>query len=175
MKIPRILYPYQVRYLYDLILVFTAYLIQQFCTVFSIHGNHDDPTRESGRFDDSLATLDLLSASNLLNYFGKSSHIDEIEITPLLIRKGDVHVALYGLGAVRDERLNRLWNQKNVKFNRPSTEQGKDSYFNIFVIHQNRDSGRGTKNCVHESMIPEWMDLVIWETSTNVCQKPSSL
>ena len=35
-----------------------------------------------------------------------------------------------------------------------------ESWFNIFTLHQNRDLGRGIKNCVHESMIPEWMDLV---------------
>jgi double-strand break repair protein MRE11 len=29
-------------------------------------------------------------------------------------------------------------------------------------VHQNRDYGRGSKNCLHESMIPEWMDLVVW-------------
>jgi hypothetical protein len=39
-------------------------------------------------------------------------------------------------------------------------EDEEKSWFNIFTLHQNRDLGRGTKNCVHESMIPEWMDLV---------------
>ena len=40
------------------------------------------------------------------------------------------------LGAVRDERLNRMWNLKKVKFVRPSEEQGKENFFNIFVLHQ---------------------------------------
>ena len=31
-----------------------------------------------------------------------------------------------------------------------------------FCLHQNRNLGRGGKNCVHETMIPEWMDLVVW-------------
>ena len=35
--------------------------------VFCIHGNHDDPTRDGG---DLLAALDLLSMSNMVNYFG---------------------------------------------------------------------------------------------------------
>ena len=35
--------------------------------IFSIHGNHDDPTRDGG---DLLAALDLLSMSNMVNYFG---------------------------------------------------------------------------------------------------------
>lgn len=39
-------------------------------------------------------------------------------------------------GAVRDERLNRMWNLKKVKFVRPSEEQGKERFFNIFVLHQ---------------------------------------
>lgn len=40
------------------------------------------------------------------------------------------------IGAVRDERLNRMWNLKKVKFVRPSEEQGKERFFNIFVLHQ---------------------------------------
>jgi double-strand break repair protein MRE11 len=124
--------------------------------VFAIHGNHDDPSREHGT-GEALAALDLLAVSNLINYFGKADTVDNIEITPILMRKGTTKIALYGLGAIRDERLNRMWNQKKVKFIRLTQEQGRDEFFNIFTIHQNRDYGRGKKNCIHESMIPEWM------------------
>ena len=89
--------------------------------VFAIHGNHDDPSREGG--PEALAALDLLSASNLVNYIGKAEQVDDIEIVPILIRKGNSMLAIYALGAVRDERLNRMWNQKKVKFVRPSLEQ----------------------------------------------------
>jgi double-strand break repair protein MRE11 len=41
-------------------------------------------------------------------------------------------------------------------------QEDQNEWFNIFALHQNRDLGRGSKNCVHESMIPEWMDLVVW-------------
>ncbi|GMI50642.1 hypothetical protein ScalyP_jg6777 [Parmales sp. scaly parma] len=41
------------------------------------------------------------------------------------------------MGSMRDERLNRMWGSKKVTFMRPD-------------------------NCVHESMIPDWMDLVVW-------------
>ena len=128
--------------------------------VFTIHGNHDDPTREGGH--ESLSAMDLLSTCGLVNYFGKSNEVDNIEITPILLRKQDTTIAIYGLGAVRDERLNRMWNQKKVKFVRPTEDQGQESFFNIFILHQNRDYGRGSKNCIHESMIPEWIDVVIW-------------
>ena len=89
------------------------------------------------------------------------SQVDDISIYPILIRKGQTKVALYGLGSVRDERLNRMFTQKKVKFVRPVSE--KSEWFNVFVLHQNRDNrGRGAKNCIHESMIPEFMDFVVW-------------
>ena len=67
--------------------------------------------------------MDLLAVSNYVNYFGKSEDVDEVVISPILIRKLSTMVAIYGLGAVRDERLNRMWNQKKVKFVRPAPEQ----------------------------------------------------
>ena len=127
--------------------------------IFSIHGNHDDPTREGGT--EMLAALDLLAVSNLVNYFGRQDEVDKVEVSPILIEKGGPNgtkVALYGMGSMRDERLNRMWRGKKVRFLRP--EEG--DWFHVFALHQNRDLGRGVKNCVHESMIPEWMDLVVW-------------
>ena len=133
--------------------------------IFAIHGNHDDPTREgTGSDAKSLAALDLLAVSNFINYYGKQDQTDDITITPVLIHKRKTYVALYGLGAMRDERLHRMWHTNKVKFCRPPnpTDTPDNPYFNILVLHQNRDYGRGKKNCIHESMIPEWMDLVIW-------------
>ncbi|KAG9400494.1 Double-strand break repair protein mre11a [Aphanomyces cochlioides] len=126
--------------------------------VFSIHGNHDDPTGEAGR---SLAALDLLSAANLVNYFGKSDRVDEIEVFPILLEKGSTKLAIYGLGNMRDERLHRMFSQGNVRFRRP--EENPESWFSIFVVHQNRDNrGRGAKNCLPESFIPDFIDFVMW-------------
>ena len=129
--------------------------------VFAIHGNHDDPVREGG-IGDPLSAMDMLSVTKLVNYIGKQDLVDNITIKPILMRKGDTYVALYSLGAIRDERLNRMFTQQKVKFMRPVEDDGRNKYFNIFVLHQNRDYGRGTKNCLHESMIPEWMDVVVW-------------
>jgi len=39
-----------------------------------------------------LAALDLLAASNYVNYFGKNTQIDDISIRPLLFQKGDTKV-----------------------------------------------------------------------------------
>jgi len=147
--------------------------------IFSIHGNHDDPTRDGGT--DMLAALDLLAVNHLVNYFGRHDEVDKVQVSPVLIKKGGTKVALYGMGSMRDERLNRMWQGKKVRFLKANLENGtgggdqsddeEDSdadesesagWFNIFALHQNRDLGRGSKNCVHESMIPEWMDLVVW-------------
>jgi len=139
--------------------------------IFAIHGNHDDPTRDGGT--EMLSALDLLSVSNLINYFGRQDNVDDVNISPVLLQKGNTKVALYGMGSMRDERLNRMWQGKKVKFLKPdedydsnnnnnNTASSPSSWFNIFTLHQNRDLGRGSKNCVHESMIPEWMDLVVW-------------
>ena len=51
--------------------------------IFSINGNHDDPTGS-----DNLCALDILSASGLINFFGKVSQLDEINIAPIVLRKG---------------------------------------------------------------------------------------
>jgi double-strand break repair protein MRE11 len=90
--------------------------------------------------------------------------VDQIEIAPILLQKGLTQVALYGLGSLRDERLNRMWERQKVLFLRPEEEEDDEDagFFNIFALHQNRDLGRGAKNCVQEAMIPEWMDVVMW-------------
>ncbi len=131
--------------------------------IFSIHGNHDDPSRDGNT--EPLSAMDLLSVTNLVNYFGKASATDNVEVNPLLLRKGETLMALYGLGNMRDERLNRMWQKKKIKFlrHRPTGGDGEQKdFFSLFALHQNRDTGRGQKNCVQESMIPEWMDLVVW-------------
>ena len=141
--------------------------------IFSIHGNHDDPSREG--VGEPLSAMDILSEANMVNYFGTAVEVDRVEVTPVLLRKGGTHIALYGLGAIRDERLNRMWNMKKVlvrsgpsafpafsvhlpslntyitllhvrnpppalymqvTFARPPEGDGRDRYFNIFVMHQ---------------------------------------
>lgn len=75
--------------------------------VFSIHGNHDDPTGPG-----NLCSLDLLHTAGLVNYFGKATALDKIQISPLLLHKGQTKLALFGLGSIRDERLHRMFLKK---------------------------------------------------------------
>ena len=72
----------------------------------------------------------------MLNHFGKAKSCDNIEISPLLLKKGTTKLALYGLGAIRDERLHKTFCLKKVKMLRP--RENTDTWLNIFVLHQNR-------------------------------------
>uniref|UniRef100_A0A3Q3GLH8 Double-strand break repair protein n=1 Tax=Labrus bergylta TaxID=56723 RepID=A0A3Q3GLH8_9LABR len=122
--------------------------------VFSIHGNHDDPTGAEG-----LCALDLLSASGLVNHFGHSHSVEKIEISPVLLHKGSTKLALYGLGSIPDERLYRMFVNNQVTMLRPKEDQ--DEWFNLFTIHQNR-SKHGPTNYIPEQFLDEFLDLVVW-------------
>eukprot|EP00064_Thunnus_orientalis_P004324 superscaffoldBa00000391_g4335 len=122
--------------------------------VFSIHGNHDDPTGAEG-----LCALDLLSASGLVNHFGHSQSVEKIEISPILMQKGNTKLALYGLGSIPDERLYRMFVNNQVTMLRPKEDQ--DEWFNLFTIHQNR-SKHGPTNHIPEQFLDEFLDLVVW-------------
>jgi len=78
---------------------------------------------------------------------------------PLLLGKGQTRVAIYGLGNVRDERLHRLFKSGKVKLMLPAEDQ--HTWFNIFVIHQNREA-RGLKNFIPDDFLDSNMDMVIW-------------
>ncbi|GLT74748.1 hypothetical protein SLA2020_465260 [Shorea laevis] len=131
--------------------------------VFSIHGNHDDPAGV-----DNLSAVDILSACNLVNYFGKmvlgGSGIGQITLYPILIRKGSTAVALYGLGNIRDERLNRMFQTPHaVQWMRPEAQDGcqVSDWFNILVLHQNRVK-TNPKNAINEHFLPRFLDFVVW-------------
>lgn len=122
--------------------------------VFSIHGNHDDPSGEG-----HLAALDLLQMSGLLNYYGRTPESDNIQIKPVLLQKGHTKLALYGMSNVRDERLFRTFRDGKIKFFQPNTQ--KDDWFNIMSVHQNHHAYTET-SYLPENFLPEFLDLVIW-------------
>ncbi|KAA8893221.1 Mre11 DNA-binding presumed domain-containing protein [Sphaerosporella brunnea] len=122
--------------------------------VFSIHGNHDDPSGE-GRF----CALDILSIAGLVNYYGRTPQNDNIVISPVLLQKGSTKLALYGLSNVRDERLFRTFRDGNVKFLRPDEYQKE--WFNLICVHQNH-VGHTETGYLPENFLQDFLDLVIW-------------
>ncbi|XP_072954347.1 double-strand break repair protein MRE11 [Typha angustifolia] len=131
--------------------------------VFTIHGNHDDPAGV-----DNLSAIDILSACNLVNYFGKmvlgGSGVGQITLYPILVKKGTTSVALYGLGNIRDERLNRMFQTPHaVQWMRPESQEGVplSAWFNILVLHQNRIK-TNPKNAINEHFLPRFLDFIVW-------------
>ncbi|PWY66455.1 DNA repair exonuclease [Aspergillus heteromorphus CBS 117.55] len=122
--------------------------------IFSIHGNHDDPSGEG-----HLAALDLLQVSGLINYYGRTPESDNIQIKPVLLQKGRTKLALYGMSNVRDERLFRTFRDGKVKFYQPSIQ--KDDWFNLMSVHQNHYAHTET-SYLPENFLPEFLDLVVW-------------
>jgi len=94
-----------------------------------------------------------------VNYFGRAPSIDDITVSPILIQKGGTKLALYGLGSIRDERLHRTFLNQNVKMLRP--KEDPESWFNVFVLHQNR-SKHGLTNYIPEKFLDDFLDLIIW-------------
>ena len=145
--------------------------------IFIIHGNHDYPSNEY----DNLSVLDLLSAGQYvyiifflhcyiiisffvffkINYFGKYLNLEEIIVTPILFHKGETKIALYGIGHIKDLRLNHLLQNKKVIFKKPDNYK---EYFNILIIHQNRFKGirpqASYKNCIHPELFPSFINLL---------------
>ena len=121
--------------------------------VFTIHGNHDDPTGKN-----PVCYLEALSASGLINYFGKYMNMAEIVVRPLLLQKGNTKLALFGLGSVPEERLHRFFLHNKIKFLKP--EEHRREWFNLLVVHQNRVP-HGTKY-LPEKFLGTFPDLVVW-------------
>lgn len=84
----------------------------------------------------------MLSVSGLVNYIGKieitAGTTEEgggIEIKPVLLRKGNSKLALYGIGNIKDARMHFELRSNRVKMYMP---RDKNDWFNIMILHQNR-------------------------------------
>ncbi|KAJ6590952.1 Metallo-dependent phosphatase-like protein [Mycena vulgaris] len=132
--------------------------------VFSIHGNHDDP--QGAGSEGALCALDVLSVTGLINYMGKidlpvsdaEATSTGIAVRPILLRKGNTHLGLYGIGNVKDQRMHFELRSNRVRMFMP---RDKQSWFNIMLLHQNRVK-HGPQDFVPESLFDDSVDLVIW-------------
>lgn len=58
-----------------------------------------------------------------------------IAIRPVLLRKGNTHLGLYGVGNVKDARMHFELRSNRVRMFMP---RDKENWFNILLLHQNR-------------------------------------
>lgn len=112
--------------------------------VFIVHGNHDDPAS-----DTNITAINLMQNANYVNYIYAQFVDGVMEVRPIILKKGSTLLAIYGLGHIKDERLNRMFKENAIKFISPSDEK---QYFHICIVHQNRFKGHGSgapaKNCL---------------------------
>ena len=131
--------------------------------IFSIHGNHDDPSREGPGEGSILAPLDILAAASLVNYFGKAESTDSVSLVPVLLAKGATRLALYGVGNVREDRMQRMFQADKVRFRRPAALS--EDWFNLLLIHQNRDQRTlrtKSQSLGIDACLPSFLDVVVW-------------
>ena len=103
----------------------------------------------------------MLCAASLASLFGKFNNLERLILEPVLLRKGQTRLAMYGMGAIRDERLYRLFEASAVKFLRPEQDTQED-WFNLMLLHQNRVKRSGPTSYLPESFLPDFLDLLIW-------------
>lgn len=106
-----------------------------------------------------LSSMDVLSTSGLLNYFGRCDDLTNVVIKPILLKKGTTQLAMYGLSHIHDNRLARLFRDTKVTMEQPDEKSGE--WFNLMTLHQNRVD-RGPKNYIPEEVLPDFLDFVLW-------------
>jgi len=100
--------------------------------VFAVTGNHDPAVRDHA---DSLpiSALDVLQTAGLLNLYGRQRVNDRVVVRPVLLRKGRVQLALYGMANMRDQRLAGLVRKGRVLFAKPPA--GSGHWYSVLVVH----------------------------------------
>lgn len=97
-----------------------------------------------------------------------------IAVRPVLLRKGDTRLGMYGIGNVKDARMHFELRSNRVRMFMP---RDKQDWFNVLLLHQNRwtvwygDSfcetysfrvKHGPQESVPEGMFDDSINLVIW-------------
>ncbi|NXW37534.1 MRE11 protein, partial [Phaetusa simplex] len=126
--------------------------------IFSIHGNHDDPTGVI-IIVIVLYYLVLLQRYALHALFNRVANKNAIK-KKLIYHSNIIQCFVLSIpGAIPDERLYRMFVNKQVTMLRPKEDE--DSWFNLFVIHQNR-SKHGATNYIPEQFLDDFINLVVW-------------
>ncbi|KAG9391167.1 Double-strand break repair protein MRE11 [Carpediemonas membranifera] len=120
--------------------------------MFAIHSNHDAPTGVG-----QIAAMDILSSGRWLNYIGKTNPVDEIHVRPVLLHRGAVRVAVYGLGYIHERKLHELMANGKVVWDPPPSP----GHVCVLLVHQNRRA-RKAKWFLDPAHIPPFTDVVLW-------------
>lgn len=131
--------------------------------IFVISGNHDQPSGVN-----LTSPCEILQSVNLIYYFEKFIDTPKFILKPVIIEKGDITIAIYGLTYINNVRFISLLEntimtgEQIIMFENPPEEASKR--FNILLVHQDRSSRNNKKPeaLYFLSEICPWMDLIIW-------------
>lgn len=119
--------------------------------VFAINGNHDEPSGHKG-----ITALDIFAEAGLINYFGGlDGKITNKVLRPIVLRKKNAILNLYGMGGLRDETMANLLSQERIVL------EAAFKGVRLLVLHQTR-CGAGVNSYVPEELLSKEVDLVIW-------------
>jgi double-strand break repair protein MRE11 len=59
-----------------------------------------------------------------------------IQVKPVLLKKGNTKLAMFGVGNIRDERFHAEMRKNRISMFRPA--ENPHEWFNLLLIHQNR-------------------------------------
>lgn len=120
--------------------------------ILTIHGNHDDPTGPNAQ-----SVCEKLATCGLLNYFGAVRTTKDIVIDPIILEKGDIKIALYGIGFIPDHKLKNAFDSGEITFSDPPEDS-----FNVLVVHQNRVPFENSSHkYIPDDMFPTFFHLII--------------
>ncbi|XP_075591205.1 double-strand break repair protein MRE11-like [Dermatophagoides farinae] len=89
----------------------------------------------------------------------------QLEIkNPVILKKKDQYVCLYGLGYIHDEKVNKLFLHRNIHFEPPPKDLER-KVFCILLLHQNRyriKSAVKPEQCFENQNIPDFINFVVW-------------
>lgn len=103
-----------------------------------------------------------------MNYVGKITNFEAIEVKPVVFEVGKTKVAIYFLGHIKEVKLSSLLAQKKITF-----KQTEDHYYKILCISQKREKEVVSlykddhkpsfpKLEVHRSDFPDMFNLILW-------------
>ena len=103
--------------------------------VFAIHGNHDPPAGFG-----SFSVCDLLAENKLINYFQKIHDQNDILLNPVIIKKKNTWVCIYGFQNILEVQFEIALQKNLIHFTKPIVDDENIFVYNILLLHQDRQS-----------------------------------
>lgn len=134
--------------------------------IFVISGNHDQPSGAN-----LTSPCEIPESCQLIYYFEKFIDTPKFNLKPVMIERGNITVAIYGLTYINNDHFISLLkntidlsNNPILEFDNPPAEDSDSRRYNILLVHQDRPA-RGNKNLEAPHLLSKicpWMDLIVW-------------